>query len=277
MQKHILEIRGAELGYRDCRVMDDLSVTLPEGRITAIIGPNGSGKSTILHALGRILRPRRGTVLLDGRSIHEHPTREVARILALLPQDPRAPEGLTVRELVSFGRFPYRDWFDAEAPEDGRYVWEAIEAVGLEDLADRQVSTLSGGQRQRAWIAMALAQQTELILLDEPTTFLDLGHQLEVLDLLQRLNRQQAKTIVMALHDLNLAARYADFIIVVADGGILAAGHPDSVITPEVLQQAFGIEVEVIEDPRRGTPICIVSLPDPSVDNLSASLESDVA
>lgn len=258
MTRHTLEIAGAELGYRNFRVMENLSVTVPERRITAVIGPNGSGKSTMLHALARILRPRHGAVLLDGRDIHDHPTREVARVLALLPQAPHAPEGLTVTELVSFGRFPYRGWFDAEAPQDRVYVREAIHAVGIDDLADRPVRTLSGGQRQRAWIAMALAQQTDWILFDEPTTFLDLGHQIEILDLLRRLNRQQGKTIVMALHDLNLAARFADFMIVVAGGGVAAADTPERVLTPELLRRAFGLDAEIIRDPRRGTPMCVV-------------------
>jgi len=258
MARHTLEIHGAELGYRDIRVMDDLSVTIPEGQITTLIGPNGSGKSTILHALARILKPRRGSVLLDGRNIHDHPTREVAKVLALLPQAPHAPDGLSVWELVSFGRFPYRGWFDADAPDDRQVVEEALDAVGLEDLATRPVATLSGGQRQRVWIAMALAQQTGLILLDEPTTYLDPGHQIEILDLLRRLNRREGKTIVMALHDLNLAARYADFMVVVFNGGVLAADAPERVLTSDVLRNAFGLDAEIIPDPRRGTPMCVV-------------------
>ena len=258
MASHTLEIVDAELAYRNRRVMEELSVVIPENRITAIIGPNGSGKSMMLHALARILRPSRGAVLLDGCDIHSHPTQQVARTMALLPQAPHAPEGLTVAELVSFGRFPYRGWFDADSPGDWLCVQEAIRAVGIEDLAERPVQTLSGGQRQRAWIAMALAQETELILLDEPTTFLDLGHQVEILDLLRQLNQKEGKTIVMALHDLNLAARYADFMIVVADGGVLAAETPECVLTPDVLRQAFGLDVEIIRDPRHGAPICVV-------------------
>lgn len=254
---HTLAVKGAELAYQDRRVLKDLTLMIPEGRITVILGPNGSGKSTLLHALARILRPQAGSVLLDGTDIHQYPTDAVARLLALLPQAPHAPEGLRVRDLVAFGRFPYRGWFDSASEEDDRQIEEALHAVGITHLSDRGVQTLSGGQRQRAWIAMALAQQTHFLLLDEPTTYLDIAHQLEVMELIQQLNQKTGKTMVMVLHDLNLAARYADYLVVLHRQGIAAMGDPIDVLTCELLQDVFAIRASVTHDSHSGAPICI--------------------
>ena len=212
--------------YEDCLAVDDVNMQIPQGKITAIIGPNGCGKSTVLKAVGRIMKPKGGLVYLNGEDIHRLSTREVARRMAILPQSPQAPAGLTVGELVAYGRFPHQQGFGKFNPEDKKIIAWALEVTKLAELETTTVDNLSGGQRQRVWIAMALAQQTDLILLDEPTTYLDLSYQLEVLELLYRLNREQGCTIVMVLHDLNLAARFADYIIAIRDGSIIRHGTP---------------------------------------------------
>jgi iron complex transport system ATP-binding protein len=244
-----LVARDLTLAYGDSVVVEHLDLDVPDGGITAVIGPNGCGKSTLLRALGRLLRPRGGQVLLDGRRIDAVPTREVARTLGLLPQSPLAPEGLTVADLVARGRHPHQAWFRQWSRDDETLVAEAMAWTGVLDLADRPVDALSGGQRQRAWIAMALAQGTDLLLLDEPTTHLDLAHAVDVLDLVDRLHRERGRTVVMVLHDLSLAARYADHLVAMRDGRIVAQGAPREVITTELLAEVFGLRAAVLPDP----------------------------
>jgi len=245
------------IGYDERLIVDGLNLSIPTGKITALVGSNGSGKSTILKTMARIMKPQRGSVLLDGKAIHSQSTREVAKQLAILPQNPVAPEGLTVRELVGYGRYPHQRGFGTMSREDREIVEWAIEVTGLVSFADRAVDQLSGGQRQRAWIAMALAQQTEILFLDEPTTYLDMAHQLEVLKLLQQLNEEQGRTIVMVVHDLNHATRYAHHMVAIKSGEIVAEGEPAKVTTKEVLREVFGIEADILFDPRTGVPLCL--------------------
>ncbi|MHA7261665.1 ABC transporter ATP-binding protein [Arthrobacter sp. TMN-37] len=237
--------------------MDGLSVVLPPGRVSVIVGANGSGKSTLLRGLARLLKPSGGSVLLDGRDIRSLPARAVARTVGLLPQAPVPPGGITVAELVGRGRYPHQGWFRRWAPEDDAAVAEALRATDTLAFADRLVDELSGGQRQRVWIALALAQQTDILLLDEPTTFLDVAHQIEVLDLITDLNRRSGTTVAMVLHDLNLAARYADHLIVLKDGCLAAQGPPAAVVTPGLVQEVFGLRCTVIADPVAGTPLVV--------------------
>lgn len=245
------------LAYGDRVVVDGLDIDVPDGTITAVIGPNGCGKSTVLRALARLLAPQSGQVLLDGKQIHKMPTKEVARVLGLLPQTPQAPEGLTVADLVARGRHPHQAWYRQWSSDDEQAVAEALELTGIGDLAERAVDELSGGQRQRAWLSMALAQGTDLLLLDEPTTYLDLAHQVEVLDLVGRLHDESGRTVVMVLHDLNLAARYADRLVAMHDGAIVAQGAPDEVLTEELLADVFSLNARVIPDPVTGTPMVV--------------------
>ena len=252
-----LAAEGVRLGYGDRTIVDDLDLEIVHGTITTVIGPNGCGKSTLLRALGRLLAPSRGQVLLDGRRIDRMPTKEVATVLGLLPQAPTAPEGLTVGDLVARGRHPHQAWYRQWSGDDEEAVAEALEWTGIADLAERPVDELSGGQRQRAWISMALAQGTELLLLDEPTTFLDLSHQVEVLELVTRLNTERGRTVVMVLHDLNLAARYADRLVAMKDGVIRAQGTPAEVITEPLLREVFGLDARVVPDPVAGTPMVV--------------------
>lgn len=245
------------IAYDENLVVTDLEFQIPRGKITAIIGPNGCGKSTVLKALGRILKPQKGMVYLNGEDIRRFSTREIARKMAILPQSPQAPAGLTVGELVSYGRFPHQRGFGKLRPKDKEIIAWALAVTKLTELETMAVDSLSGGQKQRVWIAMALAQQTDLILLDEPTTYLDLSYQLEVLELLYRLNREQNCTIVMVLHDLNLAARFADYMIAIRSGDIIRHGTPVEVVTAEVLRETFHIDAKVVTDPRTGRPACI--------------------
>jgi iron complex transport system ATP-binding protein len=252
-----LQASGVTVGYGEEPVVRDLSFSVPEGRVTSVIGPNGCGKSTLLRTLARLLRPTSGRVLLDGDPLDSVPTREVARRLALLPQSPVAPEGLLVRDLVARGRHPHQRWFSQWSADDERIVDEALEMTDTGSIRDRPLDRLSGGQRQRAWIAMTLAQDTDLLLLDEPTTFLDLAHQGEVLDLVSRLNRERGRTVLMVLHDLNLAARYSDAVVVMEAGAIVAEGAPVEVFTPALLHEVFGLVADVIPDPRTAMPIVV--------------------
>jgi iron complex transport system ATP-binding protein len=245
------------LGYGGPPVIDGLSLQIAHGRVTALVGANASGKSTLLQALGRLLRPQAGDVLLDGESIASLPTREVARRLAILPQGPVAPEALTVRQLVAQGRYTHQRLLRRWRPDDEAAITGALQATGTSALASRAVDELSGGQRQRAWIAMALAQQTDLLLLDEPTTYLDLTHQVSILELIAQLNARDERTIVMVLHDLNQAARYADQIVALREGAIVAAGPPEQIITEEMVRVVFDLDVRVIEDPVTGGPLCV--------------------
>ena len=251
---------GAEsvtVGYGGDPVVRDLTLDIPDGQVTAIVGPNGCGKSTLLRSLARLLKPSDGRVRLDGQAIGAVSTREVSRRLALLPQRPIAPDGLLVRDLVGRGRHPHQRWFRQWSPSDEHVVGAALRMTDTWDLRDRALDELSGGQRQRAWIAMTLAQDTDLLLLDEPTTFLDLAHQVEVLDLVTRLNRERGRTVVMVLHDLNLAARYSDLVVVMKDGGVVAQGSPRAVFTEALLEDVFGLRADVLDDPRSGLPVVV--------------------
>jgi iron complex transport system ATP-binding protein len=254
---HSLRTDGVTLGYGDRVVAEDIDLPVPPGRITAIVGANACGKSTLLKAMARLLPPRSGRVLLDGKDIHHLPTRQLARTLGLLPQSPLAPEGIAVADLVARGRHPHQGFLSRWTADDEEAVAEALRMTDIAGLADRAVDELSGGQRQRAWIAMALAQQTDILLLDEPTTFLDITHQVEVLDLLTDLNRQRGTTVVMVLHDLNLAARYADHLVAVAAGRVHASGPPADVLTAEVVRDVFALESRVVPDPVSGAPMVL--------------------
>ena len=252
-----LRATDLQLAYDGAPVVDGLSLEIPEGQVTVICGPNACGKSTLLRALARLLKPRRGAVHLDGEAIARMPTRQVAVRLGLLPQAPSAPEGLTVEDLVGRGRFPHQRWFQQWTPDDEVAVERALALTHTDVLRDRPVDELSGGQRQRAWVAMALAQDTPILLLDEPTTFLDLAHQVEVLDLLAHLNEEQGRTIVMVLHDLNEACRYAHHIVAMREGRIHAQGRPAEVVDAAMVRDVFGLDAAVIEDPVAGTPLVV--------------------
>lgn len=252
-----LRAEGLRLAYDDRIVVDGLDLEIPSGRITAVVGANACGKSTLLRALARLLAPKEGAVLLDGRSVHSIPTRALARQLGILPQSPTAPEGLTVIDLVGRGRSPHQTWWRQWSGTDEEAVHEALRATDLTDLAHRAVDELSGGQRQRAWIAMAVAQGTPVMLLDEPTTYLDLAHQIDVLDLVTDLNRNQGRTVVMVLHDLNQACRYADHVVAMKAGRIAGEGPPAEVITAATVADVFGLRCVVGEDPVSGTPMVV--------------------
>ncbi|MFI0423013.1 ABC transporter ATP-binding protein [Spongiactinospora sp. 9N601] len=254
---HSLTAEGLALGYGDRVVIDSLDLVVPPGRITVIVGANACGKSTLLRSLSRLLTPRAGRVVLDGKEVHRTPAKQLARTLGLLPQSPVAPEGITVLDLVGRGRHPHQGLFSRWSERDDAAVAAALSATQTADLADRAVDELSGGQRQRVWIAMALAQQTDLLLLDEPTTFLDACHQVEVLDLLTDLNHTRGTTIVMVLHDLNLAARYADHLIALAAGRLHACGPPGEVLTEDCVRTVFGLDSRIIDDPVSGRPLML--------------------
>ncbi len=257
MTARTLVAENVDAGYGDLAILRDLSFAIPPAKITAIVGANACGKSTLLRCLSRLLRPAAGQVLLDGKSIHRMPPREVARRLGLLPQSPLAPDGITVADLVSRGRHPHQGFLARWTRDDDAAVAAALEATATVELAEREVDELSGGQRQRVWIAMALAQRTDILLLDEPTTFLDISHQVEVLDLLTDLNRDRGTTIVMVLHDLNLAARYADVLVAMVGGRIHASGTPETVLTEAMVRDVFGLDSWIIPDPTSGKPMML--------------------
>ncbi|MFE3587241.1 ABC transporter ATP-binding protein [Streptomyces niveus] len=256
-----LRARELTLAYDDRTVVHDLELAVPDGRVSVIVGPNACGKSTTLRALGRLLKPKSGSVLLDGEELARIPTRKIAQSIGLLPQSPIAPEAITVADLVSRGRQPHQHWWQQWSEEDERAVTEAMARTDVTDLAERSVDELSGGQRQRVWIAMALAQETDLLLLDEPTTFLDIAHQVEVLDLVRRLNHEQGRTVVIVLHDLNQAARYADHLVAMKSGRIVAEGHPGEIVTAELVREVFGLESVVVPDPVTGSPLVVPGAP----------------
>ncbi|RNB87632.1 ABC transporter ATP-binding protein [Brevibacillus fluminis] len=252
-----LETKQLTLTYGEKPIIENLDLHIPQGQISVFIGKNGCGKSTLLRSLARLLKPKSGSILLDGKAIDQWQTKAVAKRLAILPQGPVAPEGLTILQLVKQGRYPYQSWLSQWSEEDERMVMEALHATNLTDLAERPVDSLSGGQRQRAWIAMTLAQGTETILLDEPTTYLDLAQQIEILDLLFELNEKEQRTIVMVLHDLNLACRYAHHIVAVNDRTIYAQGRPEEIITEQLVRDVFHMECQITHDPLYGSPMCI--------------------
>ncbi|RIJ69342.1 ABC transporter ATP-binding protein [Nakamurella silvestris] len=255
--QHTLRAERLSLAYEKHQVVTDLDLEVPPGKVTVIVGANACGKSTLLRGMARLLTPASGVVYLDGKSLHDMPTRTVAQLLGMLPQTPIAPEGITVADLVGRGRFPHQGWFRRGTAEDDIAVEQALAATDTLAIADRPVDELSGGQRQRVWIAMALAQETDVLLLDEPTTYLDIAHQVEVLDLLTDLNRRRGTTVVIVLHDLNLACRYADVLVAMKSGEIIASGSPAEVITAETVLQVYGMAAEVIPDPVSGTPMVV--------------------
>jgi iron complex transport system ATP-binding protein len=252
-----LDALGIHAGYGEVPILKDVDLTLPAGQVTILIGPNGCGKSTLLKTMARILAPTRGHVLLDGKDIHTLNTKAVAATLGLLPQGPVAPEGLTVRELVAQGRFPHQSLLRQWTRQDEDAVNSAMATAGVAEFADRAVDTLSGGQRQRCWIAMVLAQETELILLDEPTTFLDLKVQVDLMDLLTGLAHGRGRTLAIVLHELSLAAAYADYLVMMKEGRIVASGSPDDIFTAGRLWDVFGLEASVLRDPDSGRLVCV--------------------
>ncbi|MFF2809275.1 ABC transporter ATP-binding protein [Streptomyces sp. NPDC058000] len=266
-----LAAENVTLAYDQRTIAENLSVTIPDHSFTVIVGPNACGKSTLLRALSRMLKPTAGAVLLDGQKISALPAKQVARTLGLLPQSSIAPDGITVSDLVARGRYPHQGLLRQWSAEDERIVGESMAATGVAELADRYVDELSGGQRQRVWIAMALAQQTPLFLLDEPTTFLDIQHQIEVLDLCAGLHEEQGRTLVAVLHDLNQAARYATHLIALKDGEVIAEGAPSDIVTADLVSRVFGIDCRIIDDPETGTPLVVPAARRPREAAASAS------
>ncbi|HLO85956.1 MAG TPA: ABC transporter ATP-binding protein [Nostocaceae cyanobacterium] len=252
-----LQANDITISYDGNVIINNLNLNIPEKKITALVGANGCGKSTLLRSLARLLKPRSGTVYFNAIDIFKLSTNDVAKRLGILTQSPVAPEGLTVRDLVACGRYPYQNWLQKWTKDDERLVGLALEFTNMQTLANRELDTLSGGQRQRAWIAMALAQDTDILLLDEPTTYLDLAHQIEVLDLLWELNKMQGKTLVMVLHDLNQACRYADYLVAIKQGKVYAQGIPAEVMNRKMVQEVFGIDCQITVDPVAGTPMCV--------------------
>ena len=253
----ILATQGLTCGYGNRVIIENMNVRIPDGKVSVIIGANGCGKSTLLKTLARLLSPSAGTVLLDGRAIRDIPTKKLARRLGLLPQSSLVPDGIRVCELVARGRFPYQQFMRGLQEEDYAAASEAMELMGVADLRDRPVDALSGGQRQRVWIAMALAQQTDVLLLDEPTTYLDIAYQVEILDLLAELNRTRGTTVAMVLHDINLSARYADYMFALKAGRLVREGTPREVVTADLIREVFDLDALVMEDPVAGTPLVI--------------------
>lgn len=254
---HLLKASNIVAGYDKKIIIDGINITIPKNKISVIIGANACGKSTLLKTLCRLIQPVSGEILLNEKKITDMPPKQLARVLGLLPQSPVVPEGITVADLVSRGRFPYQSFFKGLSKKDYDAVDEALEIMGITELANRSVDELSGGQRQRVWIAMALAQQTDILLLDEPTTFLDISYQVEILDLLTDLNRKRGTTIVMVLHDINLSARYADYIFALQKGKLIAEGAPSAIITDSLIKQVFDLDCMVISDPVSNSPFIV--------------------
>lgn len=267
-----MQTNNLSLGYDRETIIDQLSLPIVTGQITALVGPNGCGKSTLLRGLARLLKPKTGSVLLDGKAIHTMPTKQLAKQLGILPQSPTAPEGLTVHELVAQGRYPHQGFFQQWSAEDEAATREAIAITNMVSFADRPLHTLSGGQRQRAWIAMTLAQNTPILLLDEPTTYLDIGYQLEVMELIERLNQERKMTILLVLHDLNQAARYSHRMIVLEKGTVVADGFPAEVLTRQLLADIFKVQANIVIDPASGSPVCLpfrTSVPTPHTNGVN--------
>ena len=252
-----LSTEHLQIGYGDKVIVDDLNLNINKGEITTIIGANGCGKSTILKTLARVHQANFGVIYLDGKMIHKIPTKEIAKKMAVLPQSPEAPSGLTVYELISFGRAPHQGGFGRLSEKDRHVIQWALEVTGLSSFRDQAVDALSGGQRQRSWIAMAIAQETELLLLDEPTTYLDMAHQLEILQLLEKLNKEEGRTIVMVIHDLNHAARFSHHMVALRTGKLVKEGSAEEVMTHDVLKEVFHIDAEIVKDPWTNKPVCL--------------------
>ena len=252
-----ISTKNLNISYGNLDIVKDLNLDIPKGKITTIIGSNGCGKSTILKTIARIIQPKSGDIFVNNINIKDQSPKELAKAVAVLPQSPQAPSGLTVEELIAYGRFPHQKGFGKMRKEDNDIVTWALQSTGIEEFRDRPIEALSGGQRQRAWIAMALAQQTDILILDEPTTYLDLAHQLEILKLLEELNRKQGTTIVMVIHELNNAARFADHIISVKKGKVICQGSAEEVMTKENLKELFNIDAEIVQDPRNNKPVCL--------------------
>ncbi|WP_096200365.1 ABC transporter ATP-binding protein [Bacillus sp. FJAT-45350] len=255
--KASIQTNKLSVGYNDRLLFQSLNLTIPRGQISVFVGSNGCGKSTLLRSMTRLLKPAEGSVLLEGKDVHRMSSREVAKKMGILPQSPISPEGLTVYDLVKQGRYPHQSWLKRWTEEDTEKVDAAMKATRVDELRDRPVDELSGGQRQRAWIAMTLAQDSDIILLDEPTTYLDMTHQIEILDLLFELNEKHSRTIIMVLHDINLASRYAHNIIAIKDGAVFNQGTPEDIINCDLVRSVFGMECQVTNDPLFGTPHCI--------------------
>ena len=256
-KQKLFEAKGIVTGYDKKIIIDGIDITIPSNKISVIIGANACGKSTLLKTLSRLIKPFSGKVVIDGKKITSMPSKKLAQVLGLLPQSPVVPEGITVWDLVSRGRFPYQSFLKGMGKTDFEAVEEALVMMGITQLANCSVDELSGGQRQRVWIAMALAQQTDILLLDEPTTFLDIAYQVEILDLLTDLNRKRGTTIVMVLHDINLSARYADYIFALYKGKLIDQGRPSEIITPELIDTVFGLDCIVIQDPVSHSPFIV--------------------
>lgn len=252
-----ISTKNLNISYGNLDIVKDLNLDIPKGKITTIIGSNGCGKSTILKTIARIIQPKSGDIFVNNINIKDQSPKELAKAVAVLPQSPQAPSGLTVEELIAYGRFPHQKGFGKMRKEDNDVVTWALQSTGIEEFRDRPIEALSGGQRQRAWIAMALAQQTDILILDEPTTYLDLAHQLEILKLLEELNRKQGTTIVMVIHELNNAARFADHMIGVKKGKVICQGSAEEVMTKENLKELFNIDAEIVQDPRNNKPVCL--------------------
>ncbi|MER2127751.1 ABC transporter ATP-binding protein [Solibacillus sp.] len=257
MTQHTLQTNNLHAGYEQKLILNDVNISIPQNKISIIIGANGCGKSTLLKTMARLIKPASGEVILDGKSIHQMPPKKLAKTLGLLPQSPVVPEGITVADLVGRGRFPHQTLFGSWSKKDYEAVAEALEMMNITEFADRNIDELSGGQRQRVWIAMALAQQTDILFLDEPTTYLDITYQVEILDLLTDLNKKYGTTIVMVLHDINLSARYADYLFTMKEGQLIAEGTPQDIVTSELIKETFQLECAVITDPVSHTPLIL--------------------
>ena len=257
MTQHTLQTKNLHAGYEQKLILNDVNISIPQNKISIIIGANGCGKSTLLKTMARLIKPARGEVVLDGKSIHQMPPKQLAKTLGLLPQSPVVPEGISVADLVGRGRFPHQTLFGSWSKKDYEAVAEALEMMNITEFADRNIDELSGGQRQRVWIAMALAQQTDILFLDEPTTYLDITYQVEILDLLTDLNKKYGTTIVMVLHDINLSARYADYLFTMKEGQLIAEGAPKDIVTSELIKETFNLECAVITDPVSHTPLIL--------------------